>query len=105
MADHPGLTNILKTTYTVAEDLKPWTSHLNSMFGISILVFIGLMVPLQFILEIFKNVEPQFPITIIVNTIMIFFSFWPLVAIAGFYRICLYPRSEIPTPSYEKPKK
>jgi hypothetical protein len=100
MSDHPGMPGFTRQLLQISEDLKLWPSHLNAMVGIAFLLLIGVTVPTQFLILILENVLPFPAISFISHSIMIIAFLWLITAMAGFYRLCLYPKDEIPPADY-----
>jgi hypothetical protein len=102
MADHPLFPNFLNRAVGIFFDLRKWPRYLNSMVGYAFLIFLGVSIPMEFLIMALRNVLSYYVLNALANFVLILAYMWFLTALAGFHRICLYPLDQIPPANYQE---
>jgi hypothetical protein len=84
--------------------LKHWPTHLNYMALCTLLSIMAIFIPVTLLQEIFLIISESTFVQMLSEFVAQFLIFlgllWPSLAIAGFYRLCLFPpEDELPGPT------
>jgi hypothetical protein len=91
ISDSPASPEVYKTLKEMDEDLKYWPSHLNwmALYFLGLIFAIGLAT--GFVITPLTMFLPVMAVQFAAQFLTFFLIMIPLVACAGFYRICLRP--------------
>jgi hypothetical protein len=102
ISDHPGGTDLFKKILEMDRQLKYWPSHLNYMALNTFLTILVLFIAVTMIELALLAFCPNLVARFVGQFMIILGMCWPIIAIAGFYRICLCPpEDQPPTPQYQ----